>query len=166
LLVREEGHLFGTLLLLVVVAIVAADIAFAVDSIPGGLRGHPRRRGDLERERVRPPRALGSLLAIVEILVRRFRYVDETIALILAFVGIKILAADLVHISDLVSLAVIAALLAGVAVASLIADRVDPPRPAAETLRRPPRCPRGARAARASSVEQDRTEMTPAALRW
>jgi predicted tellurium resistance membrane protein TerC len=144
LLVREEGHLFGTLLLLVVVAIVAADIAFAVDSIPGGLRGHPRRRGDLERERVRPPRALGSLLAIVEILVRRFRYVDETIALILAlaFVGIKILAADLVDISDLVSLAVIAALLAGVVVASLIADRVDPPHPAAEATRRPPRCPR------------------------
>jgi tellurite resistance protein TerC len=47
---------------------------------------------------------LGSLLALVEILVRRFRYVDETIALVLAFVGTKIRAADLVHIGDLASL--------------------------------------------------------------
>ena len=48
---------------------------------------------------------LGSLLAVVELLVRRLRYLDETIAVILGFVGIKILTADLVHISDLGSLA-------------------------------------------------------------
>jgi tellurite resistance protein TerC len=85
---------------------------------------------------------LGSLLAVVEILVRRFRYVDETIALILAFVGIKILAADLVEISDVGSLAVVVALLAGGIVASLVADRLDPPQPEQAATRRPPRCPR------------------------
>jgi tellurite resistance protein TerC len=85
---------------------------------------------------------LGSLLALVELLVRRFRLVDETIALILAFVGLKILVADVVHVGDLVSLVVITTLLAGGVVASLIADRVDPPHPAAEARRSPPRCPR------------------------
>ena len=50
---------------------------------------------------------LGSLLVLVELLVRRLRYLDETIALILGFVGIKILTADLVHISDFASLAII-----------------------------------------------------------
>jgi tellurite resistance protein TerC len=85
---------------------------------------------------------LGSLLALVEILVRRFRYVDETIALVLAFVGIKILAADVVQISDLGSLAIVAALLAGGIVASLVADRLDPPQATEEAARRPPRCPR------------------------
>jgi len=85
---------------------------------------------------------LGSLLALVDILVRRFRYLDETIALILAFVGIKILAAELVHISDVASLAIIGALLAGGVVASLVADRLDPPHPAEAATRRPPRCPR------------------------
>jgi hypothetical protein len=85
---------------------------------------------------------LGSLLVIVELLVRRLRYLDETIAVILGFVGIKILAADLVHISDFGSLAIIAALLAGGTVASLVADRLDPPRPVQEATRRPPRCPR------------------------
>jgi hypothetical protein len=73
----------------------------------------------------------------VEILVRRFRYVDETIALIPAFVGIKILAADVVQISDLGSLAVVAALLAGGIVASLIADRLAPPHATEEARRRP-----------------------------
>jgi predicted tellurium resistance membrane protein TerC len=85
---------------------------------------------------------LGSLLALVDILVRRFRYLGKTIALILAFVGIKILAADLVHISDLASLAVIAVLVAGGVVASLAADRLDPPHPTEEATRRPPRCPK------------------------
>jgi tellurite resistance protein TerC len=83
---------------------------------------------------------LGSLLALVEILVRRFRYVDETIALV-AFVGIKILATDVVKISDLASLAVVAALLASGIVASLVADRLAPPRATEEATRRPPRCP-------------------------
>jgi predicted tellurium resistance membrane protein TerC len=73
--------------------------------------------------------------------VRRFRHIDKTIALILAFVGTKILVESLVHISDLASLAIIAALLAGGVVASLVADRLDPPHPAEEASRRPPRCP-------------------------
>jgi tellurite resistance protein TerC len=84
----------------------------------------------------------GSLLALVDMLVRRFRYLDKTIALILAYVGMKLLAADLVHVSDFGSLAVIAALLASGVAASLAADRLDPPHPAEEATRRPPRCPK------------------------
>ena len=85
---------------------------------------------------------LGSLLVLVELLVRRFRYIDESIALVLAFVGLKILAADVVHIGDLGSLAVVATLLGGGIVASLVADRLDAPDEAEELTRRPPRCPR------------------------
>ena len=82
------------------------------------------------------------MLALVDILVRRFRYLGKTIALVLGFVGIKILAADLVHIGDLGSLVVIVALLAGGVVASYVGDRLDPPHPVEEATRRPPRCPR------------------------
>jgi tellurite resistance protein TerC len=141
LLVREEGRLYGTPLLLVVVAIIVADITFAVDSIPAAFA--------VTRDPVVIWTAnsfallgLGSLLAIVDILVRRFRYLDKTIALILAFVGIKILAADLVHISDLGSLAVIAVFITAGVLVSVAADRLDPPHPAEEVARRPPRCPR------------------------
>jgi tellurite resistance protein TerC len=84
---------------------------------------------------------LGSFLALVDLLVRRFRYVDETIALILGFVGLKILTADLLPIGDLASLAIIALLLAGGIAASLLADRLYPPARDEIAARRPPRCP-------------------------
>jgi tellurite resistance protein TerC len=123
------------------VAIVAADIAFAVDSIPAAF-AVTRDPVVIWTANAVALLGLASLLALVDILVRQFRYLGKTIALILAFVGIKILAADLVHIGDLVTLAVIVSLLVGGAVASLVADRLDPPHPAEEAERRPPRCPR------------------------
>ena len=141
LLIREGGRLYGTQLLLVVVAIIVADIAFAVDSIPAAF-AVTRDPVVIWTANAFALLGLGSLLALVDILVRRFRYLGKTIALILAFVGIKILAADLVEISDLGSLAVIAVLIAGGVVASLAADRLDPPHPAEEATRRPPRCPK------------------------
>jgi tellurite resistance protein TerC len=125
----------------VVVAIIVADIAFAVDSIPAAF-AVTRDPLVIWTANAFALLGLSSLLALVDILVRRFRYLGKTIALILAFVGIKILVADLVRISDLGSLAVIAALLAGGAGASVLADRLDPPHPAEEATRRPPRCPR------------------------
>jgi tellurite resistance protein TerC len=140
LLVREEDRLYGTPLLLVVLAIIVADIAFAVDSIPAAF-AVTRDPIVIWTANAFALLGLGSLLALVDILVRRFRYVDKTIALILAFVGIKILTADFVHIGDLGSLAIIVGLLVGGVVASLVADRLDPPHPAEEEIRRPPRCP-------------------------
>jgi tellurite resistance protein TerC len=141
LLVRDGGHLYGTPLLLVVVAIIVTDIAFAVDSIPAAF-AVTRDPIVIWTANAFALLGLGSLITLVEVLVRRFRYLAKTIALILAFVGLKILAADLVQVSDLASLAVIAGLLAGGILASLAADRLDPPHPAEEATRRPPRCPR------------------------
>ena len=141
LFAREAGRLYGTPLLLVVVAVIVADIAFAVDSIPAAF-AVTRDPLVIWTANAFALLGLGSLLALVEILIRRFRYVDETIALVLAFVGIKIVAADVVQISDLASLAIVGALLAGGIVASLVADRLAPPRTTEELTRRPPRCPR------------------------
>ena len=141
LFVREEGRLYGTPLLLVVLAIIAADIAFAVDSIPAAF-AVTRDAVVIWTANAFALLGLGSLLVVVEVLVRRFRYLDETIALILAFVGIKILTAELVHISDLVTLVIVVLFIVGGIIASLIADRLDPPHPAVEATRRPPRCPR------------------------
>jgi tellurite resistance protein TerC len=140
LVIREAGRLYGTPLLLVVVAIIVADIAFAVDSIPASF-AVSRDPVVIWTANAFALLGLGSLLALVDILVRRFRYLGKTIALILAFVGMKILAADLVDIGAFGSLAVIATLIAGGVVASLVADRLDPPHPVEEAARRPPRCP-------------------------
>ena len=160
LFVREAGRLYGTPLLLVVVAVVAADIAFAVDSIPAAF-AVTRDPLVIWTANAFALLGLGSLLALVEILVRRFRYVDETIALVLAFVGIKILAADIVQISDLGSLAIVAALLAGGIVASLVADRLDPPQATEEAARRPPRCPRELRTPGPSALRPISNDAAP-----
>jgi tellurite resistance protein TerC len=140
LFVREGGRRYGTPLLLSAVGIVVADIAFAVDSIPAAL-AVTRDPGVIWTANAFALLGLGALLALVEILVRRFRYLGRTVALVLAFVGVKILAADLVAVSDLASLAVIAGLIASGVAASLVADRLDPPHPADQASRRPPRCP-------------------------
>jgi tellurite resistance protein TerC len=140
LFVRERGRLMGTPLLLTIVAIVAADIAFAIDSIPAAF-AVTRDPAVIWTANAFALLGLGALLALVDILVRRFRYLDKTIAVILAFVGVKILADDVVQIGDLASLGVIVGLLGGGIAASLIADRLQRPQPVEEARRRPPRCP-------------------------
>jgi len=129
--VREDDRLQGTPLLLVVISIVLADIAFAVDSVPAAL-AVTRDAGVIWTANAFALLGLGAFLALVDILVRRFRYLDETIALILAFVGLKILFADLVPIGDVASLAVIALLLtAGSRLRRSRTDSIRPSRPKA-----------------------------------
>jgi tellurite resistance protein TerC len=140
LVVREQDRLYGTPLLLVVAAIVVADIAFAIDSIPAAF-AVTRDAVVIWTANAFALLGLASLLALIDLLVRRFRFVDETIALVLAFVGVKILLADVVHVGDLATLAIIAAFLTVGIGASLVADRLDPPHAAVEATRRPPRCP-------------------------
>ena len=142
LFVREGGRLAGTPLLLVIIAIIVADIAFAIDSVPAAL-AVTRDAGVIWTANAFALLGLGAFLALVDILVRRFRYVDETIALILGFVGLKILLVDVLPIGDIASLAIIALLLAGGIGASMLADRRDPPEPAELDSRTPPRCPPG-----------------------
>jgi tellurite resistance protein TerC len=140
LVVREEGRTKGTPLLLAVSAIVFADIAFAIDSIPAALAVT---RDPLVIWAANAFALVGlvAFLALVDDLVRRFRYIDETIGLILAFVGAKLLLEDVVSVGDLATLAVISgAFVLGIA-ASLVADRLTPEPPSVKNARTPPRCP-------------------------
>jgi predicted tellurium resistance membrane protein TerC len=63
---------------------------------------------------------------LVEGLIRRFRFLYETIAVVLALVGVKLLIEDFYTVGPLASLAVIAAAFTIGIVASVIADRRDP----------------------------------------
>jgi tellurite resistance protein TerC len=140
LTVREEGQLQATPLLLALSAIVFADIAFAIDSVPAALA--------ITHETlviwVANGFALVGLLALLTLLddlLRSFRYLDETIGIILAFVGVKLLLEDVVPIGDLVTLAVIGGALVLGIVASLEADRLAPEPASVVKARSPPRCP-------------------------
>jgi tellurite resistance protein TerC len=67
-----------------------------------------------------------ALFVLVESLVARFRYLDETIAVVLGLVGVKLLVEDLVEVGPLASLAVIAVAFAIGIGLSVRADRRDP----------------------------------------
>ena len=140
LVVRERGGWYATPLLLTLVAILAADIAFAVDSIPASF-AVTRDWTAIWLANAFALLGMRSLIALVEDLVRRFRYIEKTIALVIAFAGAKILLAPLIELSDAVTVAVIAALFVAGVGASLVADRLDPPSSRERGQRRPPRCP-------------------------
>ena len=88
-------------------AIVLADIAFAVDSIPAAF-GITRDPFVIWMGNVFALLGLRALFVLVEGLARRFRYLDETIAVVLGIVGVKLLIEDLVKIGPLPSLGIIA----------------------------------------------------------
>jgi tellurite resistance protein TerC len=123
--VDEGGTRHVTPLFLCLAAIVAADIAFAVDSIPAAF-AITRDSFIIWMGNVFALVGLRALFVLVEGLISRFRYLDETIAVVLALVAVKLLIEDFVKISPQASLAGVAVAFAAGMIASLIADRLDP----------------------------------------
>ena len=123
--VKEGGQRHVTPLFVCLAAIVFADIAFAIDSIPAAF-AITRDPFLIWMGNVFALLGLRALFVLVEGLIARFRYLDETIAIVLGIVGVKLLVEELVHVGPLVSLAVIAAIFAAGIAASLLADRRDP----------------------------------------
>jgi tellurite resistance protein TerC len=123
--VREDGKLHVTPLFLCFGALGAADIAFAVDSIPAAF-AITRDTAIIWMGNAFALLGLRALFVLVESLIERFRYLDETIAVVLAVVGVKLLIEDLVKIGPVPSLGVVAAAFAVGITASIMADRRDP----------------------------------------
>ena len=123
--VREDGRLYTTPLFLCFVALGAADLAFAVDSIPAAF-AITRDSAVIWMGNAFALLGLRALFVLVEGLVERFRYLDETIAVVLALVAVKLLIEDLVKIGPELSLGIVAVSFTIGIVASLIADRRDP----------------------------------------
>ncbi len=123
--VKQKGTRYVTPLFLCLVAIVFADIAFAIDSIPAAFA--ITRDGFLIwMGNVFALLGLRALFVLVEGLIARFRYLDETIAVVLGVVGIKLLAEDLYKVGPVLSLVIIFVLFAIGIAASLWADSRDP----------------------------------------
>jgi tellurite resistance protein TerC len=123
--VRIDARRHATPLFLCLAAIIFADIAFAIDSIPAAF-AITRDPLLIWMGNVFALLGLRALFVLVESLIRRFRYLDETIALVLGVVAVKLLIEDLVHIGPVVSLVIIALLFTGGILASIVADRRDP----------------------------------------
>jgi tellurite resistance protein TerC len=117
------GHR-GTPAVVCLVAIVLADIAFAIDSIPAAF-GITRDAFVIWMGNVFALLGLRALFVLVEGLAKRFRYLDETIAVVLGIVGVKLLIEDLVKLGPLPSLAIILAAFTIGMLLSVRADRRD-----------------------------------------
>jgi len=123
--VKLGDRLHATPLLLCLAAIVAADIAFAVDSIPAAF-AITRDSVLIWMGNVFALLGMRALFVLVEGLIRRFRYLDETIALVLALVAVKLLIEDIYKIGPVASLLLVAVCFAIGITASLIVDARDP----------------------------------------
>jgi tellurite resistance protein TerC len=127
-LVTEGGRRFATPLLLVVVMVEATDVVFAVDSIPAifAITTDPFIVYTSNIFAILGLRALFFLLAGA---MSQFHLLKVALGLVLCFVGAKMVLADVFHLPVVVSLAVVAALLAGGVVGSRLFPQKPEPAP-------------------------------------
>jgi len=106
------------------VAIEAADLVFALDSLPAVL-GVTRDAAVAVASNLFAVLGLRALYFVVSAALPRLRFLNAGLALILAFVGVKMLAGPWLRVPNAVSAAVIAAALAAAAGASLLLRKGD-----------------------------------------
>lgn len=122
--VRENGKLLATPLFVALVVVEASDVVFAVDSIFAifAITTDPFIVLTSNIFAVLGLRALYFLLAGLAV---RFRYLQPGLALVLLFIGVKMIASAWIKIPVLGSLGVIVTMLTLSIVASLVRERRD-----------------------------------------
>lgn len=128
-LVKENMKLWGTPLLVVLVVVESTDVIFAVDSIPAifAITLDPF---IVYTSNVFAILGLRALYFAMAGLMKLFYYLKYALGIILAFVGVKMLIADLVDLPNLLALGIIALIF----VVSIVLSILFPPKnkPAAE----------------------------------
>ena len=116
---HKGGRHFATPMLLVLVIVEVTDLVFAVDSIPAVL-AVTRDPFVVYTSNIFAVLGLRSLYFLLAKMIDRFHRLDTGLAIVLAFVGVKMCIAEWVHIPTLVSLVVITSVLAAAVAASLL----------------------------------------------
>lgn len=117
---RTDGKLNGTLLFLVLVIVEVTDLVFAVDSIPA-IFAITTDTFIVYTSNVFAILGLRSLYFLLAGVIEKFHYLKIGLAIVLTFIGAKMLiVAAGVHIPIHVSLGVVAVVLTGSVVASVI----------------------------------------------
>ncbi len=117
-MVRKNGQTWVTPLLLVLIVVETTDLLFAVDSIPAifAVTGDPFL---VYTSNVFAILGLRSLYFVFANIIDQFYYLKTGLAVILAFVGIKMVLTDIYHIPTWLSLLVIALVLTIAILASI-----------------------------------------------
>ncbi|MBU6398794.1 MAG: TerC family protein [Verrucomicrobia bacterium] len=118
-LVRRGGRWSLTPLALVLVTVESADLVFALDSIPA-VFGVTQRPFVIFTSNVFAILGLRSLYFVLAGAISYFRFLKVGLALVLVFIGAKMLAAPWLHLPTLLSLATVVGILLVAIVASLV----------------------------------------------
>ena len=128
---RINGKRTGTLLLLVLIVVEVTDLVFAVDSIPA-IFAITTNTFIVYTSNVFAILGLRSMYFLLAGVVEKFRYLRIGLAIVLTFIGVKmLLTAVSIHIPIELSLAFVAIVLVGSVVASII--RPDPEKATKDT---------------------------------
>jgi tellurite resistance protein TerC len=122
--VRRAGKLLATPLFAVLIVIETSDVVFAVDSIPAIL-AVSREQFIVFSSNAFAILGLRALYFLLADLRDKFSYLQQGLAVILAFVGVKMIVAEWWHIPTPLSLGVIALVLAVAILASIRKDARD-----------------------------------------
>jgi tellurite resistance protein TerC len=123
----ENGRKLATPLLLVLVLVEFTDLIFAIDSIPA-IFGVTRDPFIVYTSNIFAVMGLRSLYFLLASVIEKFHLLKYGLAVILTFVGLKMIGEHWVHIPILLSLAVIVGVLLVAIAASLIWPPPPPPR--------------------------------------
>jgi len=117
--VYENGKLFATPLFLVLLVVEFTDVTFAVDSIPA-IFGITRDPFIVFTSNVFAILGLRTLYFLLAGVLDKFVYLKVALALVLIFIGAKMIVEPWLHISVSLSLAVVLGMLAIAVLASLL----------------------------------------------
>ena len=127
--VVENGKRYATPLLMVLLVIEATDVVFAVDSIPA-VFAVTRDPFIVFTSNIFAVLGLRSLYFALAGMMQKFHYLKVGLGLVLSFVGVKMLIADIYKLPISVSLGVIAGLLGASIVTSILRPPAESPLPA------------------------------------
>lgn len=130
-IIRRHNKAYFTTLSLVVVMLAVTDIIFALDSIPAvfAISQQPM---VVYTSNIFAVLGLRSLFFLLRGAVDKFDYLPQGIAIVLIFIGLKMLAEYFIHIPVYVSLIVIVACLGGAILYSLYHQKKEKRLPEAE----------------------------------
>ena len=122
----ENGKRYATPLLLVLLLVEATDLIFAIDSIPA-IFGITRDPFIVFTSNIFAVMGLRSLFFLLAHVVTKFHLLKYGLAIILTFVGVKMMIEHWIHIPILLSLAVVLGVLALSIIGSLIWPKAHQP---------------------------------------
>ena len=140
---RHDGRIYTTPIFLCFVGLIFTDIVFAIDSIPAAF-AITRDSFIIWSANVFALLGLRALIILVDKLIERFRYLDQTIAVVLGVIAVKLILeqAHVIEIGPLPSLGIVAGIFAFGITLSVIReedpdDDGDGPGPGGEGLAEP-----------------------------